>query len=41
MDVQADLAPYAGRKILLELINEPTGWSFEAAYWAAITVQTR
>ncbi len=35
-DVDADLSDFAGKKIKLELINQPTGWSFEAGYWARI-----
>ncbi len=36
-----DLSPYAGKKApKVELINQPSGWSFEAAYWAEIAVVT-
>jgi hypothetical protein len=38
MDVKLDLSDYAGKKIKLELINQPTDWAFEAAYWAEITL---
>lgn len=31
-----DLADYAGKKVKLELVNQPSGWSWEAAYWAEI-----
>ncbi len=40
-EVTVDLSPYAGRTIKLELINEPTGWRFEAAHWAEISLQSR
>lgn len=34
-----DLSQFAGKKALkLELINQPSGWSYEAAYWAEIAV---
>jgi hypothetical protein len=35
-----DLAPYAGRTVTLELLNEPSGWMCEAGYWASIAVLT-
>jgi hypothetical protein len=36
---EVDLSPYYGKKAArIELINQPTGWAFEAAYWAEITV---
>ncbi len=40
-EVSVDLSPYAGQTVKLELINEPTGWRFEAAHWAEITLQSR
>ena len=33
-----DLSRFAGKTVQLELVNQPTGWSFEAAYWAEIAV---
>jgi len=35
-DLEIDLCPYAGKEIKLELVNQPNGWHFEAAYWAKI-----
>jgi len=35
-----DLAPFAGQQVKLELVNQPTGWSYEAAYWAEVSVAT-
>ena len=32
------LSPYRGKTVKLELLNQPTGWSNEAAYWSEITV---
>jgi hypothetical protein len=34
-----DLSAYAGKTVKLELVNQPSGWSYEAAYWAEIRVQ--
>jgi hypothetical protein len=39
---EVDLSGLAGKKgIKVELINQPSGWSFEAAYWAEIAVVTK
>jgi hypothetical protein len=35
---ELDLTPHAGKNIKLELVNQPSGWSYEAAYWAEITL---
>ena len=35
-----DLSRFAGTTVQLELVNQPTGWSFEAAYWAEIAVHS-
>jgi hypothetical protein len=35
---EVDLSEYAGRTVKLELVNQPTGWAYEAAYWAEIRV---
>lgn len=40
-EVEVDLSPYAGRTVKIELVNEPTGWRFEAAHWAEITLSSR
>ena len=40
MDVQADLSEFAGQKGLLEMVNQPSGWAWEAAYWDTIEIQT-
>jgi hypothetical protein len=40
LDVTADLSEYAGKSILLELLNQPTGWTYEAGYWARIAIET-
>ena len=37
-DVDVDLSAYAGKKVNLELLNSPTGWAFEAGYWAKIAI---
>jgi hypothetical protein len=33
-----DLSSFAGKAVSVELVNQPTGWSYEAAYWAEIKV---
>ncbi len=36
---EVDLSSFAGRKaVKLEVINQPSGWSYEAAYWAEIGI---
>jgi hypothetical protein len=41
MNVDVDLSALAGKTAKLELVNEPTGWSNEAGYWAKIAVESR
>ena len=41
MEVDVDLTPYAGKAINVELINQPSGWSWEAAYWAKIALESK
>lgn len=36
-----DLTPLAGSKVKIELFNQPSGWSYEAAYWAELAIVTR
>lgn len=33
------LSAYSGKNVLLELLNQPTGWMCEAAYWKTIEVK--
>jgi hypothetical protein len=40
LDVNVDLSPYAGKTALVELVNQPTGWAWEAAYWAQVAVES-
>ncbi|MBN1510358.1 MAG: ADP-ribosylglycohydrolase family protein [Sedimentisphaerales bacterium] len=40
-EVTVDLSSYSGQTVKLELVNEPTGWRFEAAHWAEIALQSR
>jgi hypothetical protein len=37
-DVMLDLRPWSGRSVKIELVNEPTDWMCEAAYWSKIEV---
>ena len=39
LEVTADLSAFSGQSIQLELLNQPTGWSWEAGYWAKIVVE--
>ena len=34
-----DLAPYAGKRVKVELVNQPDDWKFEAAYWGGIELK--
>ncbi len=36
MQADVPLSTYAGKEIKLELVNQPSDWKFEAAYWAKI-----
>lgn len=38
---EIDLTTSAGKAVKLELINQPTDWSYEAAYWGEIAVVSR
>jgi len=40
-DIEADLSDFAGKKVKLDLINQPTGWTFEAGYWARIELTSQ
>jgi len=37
-EVVVDLSLLAGQTIKLELVNQPTGWAWEAGYWASIEI---
>jgi hypothetical protein len=38
LTMEVDLKPYAGKTIKIELLNHPTGWFCEAAYWGEIAL---
>jgi ADP-ribosylglycohydrolase len=38
LSVQVDLSMFAGKKVRLELVNEPSGWAYEAGYWSKIDI---
>jgi len=38
--VEVDLSALAGKEAQLEILNQPTGWSWEAAYWAEIQLRS-
>jgi len=39
-DVTVDLSSYAGKSVKIELVNEPTGWRYEAALWGEISLES-
>ena len=39
--VEVDLSKYAGKEVKLELLNQPSGWQWEAGYWASIELVAR
>ena len=41
MQTDIDLSEFAGKTVKLELINQPTGWQYEAGYWAEISLTSR
>ena len=32
------LSAFAGKSVKFELVNQPTGWAYEAAYWVEIAI---
>jgi hypothetical protein len=40
-EVAVDLSRFAGQTGKLELVNEPTGWHYQAAYWAEISLVSK
>ncbi len=41
LSAQIDLSKYAGKEVKLELINYPTDWAWEAAYWGKIEIASK
>ncbi len=41
LEATVDLTPYAGKSVKLELVNQPSGWTWEAAYWARIAMESQ
>ncbi|MCS6830110.1 MAG: ADP-ribosylglycohydrolase family protein [bacterium] len=39
LDVGVDLSRYAGQEAHIELLNEPSGWAWEAGYWEKIELE--
>jgi len=37
-EVDVDLSKFAGKRVKLELVNEPTDWRYEAALWSKIEI---
>jgi hypothetical protein len=40
LNLSVDLTPFAGKTIALELLNQPTGWTYEGAYWSKIAIES-
>ena len=38
LKLSLDLSEFAGKNVELELINQPNGWEWEAAYWKTIEI---
>jgi hypothetical protein len=38
LDLSVDLSRFAGQNIVLEVLNQPTGWQSEFAYWSRLEV---
>jgi hypothetical protein len=38
LEVQVDLSSFAGRRVMLELFNQASGWRWEGAFWTAPTI---
>ncbi|MHC4148829.1 MAG: hypothetical protein ACYSR5_05020 [Planctomycetota bacterium] len=36
MDVNVDLAAYAGKDVKIELVNKANGWEWETGLWSRI-----
>jgi len=40
LEVEVDLSDHAGRTVELALVNQPTDWMCEAAYWARVELES-
>jgi hypothetical protein len=38
--VDVDLSAYAGKTVKIELVNQPSGWSYETEFWGEISLKT-
>jgi len=38
LPVEIDLSDYAGKDVLIEIVNQPNGWSWEAAYFTEFEI---
>jgi hypothetical protein len=41
LTLDIDLSAYAGNRVKVELINQPSGWYCEAAYWAELAINSQ
>jgi hypothetical protein len=40
MMADLDLSKFAGKSVNLEVINQASGWSYEAAYWSELQIKS-
>jgi hypothetical protein len=41
MTVDVDLSKYAGKTVDIELVNQPSGWAYETAFWGEISLASK
>ena len=41
MTVDVDLSAYAGKSVNIELVNQPSGWAYETAFWGQIALVSK
>jgi hypothetical protein len=41
VNLEVDLSAYAGKSVNIELVNQPTGWMFETAFWGQINMASK
>jgi hypothetical protein len=39
LELTVDLSALAGKAVKIEVVNQPNGWAWEAAYWAALAIE--
>jgi hypothetical protein len=41
LDARVDLTPFAGKTVRLQLLNQPTGFDGEGAYWGRLEIESK